>query len=284
MRLRPLATLDLEDHRRGADPANRFIDNSARLIAFFDQKDIRATIFCVGDIVDRTREILRRAAGRGHEIGLHSVTHIPLTKVDRATYAAALRDTKMHLEDAIGQAVTGYRAPVFSLVPSTIWVTEVLAECGFAYSSSVLPAASPLYGFPGAPTEPFRWPSGVVEFPVPLAGIGRMRIPFMGGIYLRYLPMFLVMRLRKTLTPGVVPWVYVHPYDVDPHEPYFRFPGTSTLMSFALWRRRGTTMRRLSRVLDTGAETPSRTFQSLLEELGPASMDEFRPAGDGHSE
>src|SRR5690554_7127094 len=51
------------------------------------------------------------------------------------------------------QPVLGYRAPTFSLVPATVWATEVLVEEGFAYSSSVLPAKNLLHGFPGAPSE-----------------------------------------------------------------------------------------------------------------------------------
>ncbi len=181
---------------------------------------------------------MRRIHAEGHELALHSWTHKPLTEELPARLRTGLSDSRERLQDLCGAPVVGFRAPVFSLTPASVWAVEVLAELGFHYSSSVLPGRNPLYSFPGAPRQPFRWPCGLVELPVPLIEIGRLTLPLLGGIYLRYLPPSLVSRWRAALPPGTLPWSYVHPYDIDAEEPYFRFPGTSFWMSVLLWRRR----------------------------------------------
>ncbi len=243
-------TLDIEDHRHGDDPQRRYRANTERLLDFLDARGVRATLFIVGDIVDDCAALIRRAADAGHELALHSATHTPLTEQDPAQLGPAIRDARARLADLAGQPVTGFRAPVFSLTPATTWAPALLTDLGFTYSSSILPAANPLFGYPGAPMTPFRWPSGLIELPVPLGRLGPAAVPFLGGIYLRYLPLALVRRMEARLAPEVVRWSYLHPYDIDADEGYYRFPGTTWLQSVALWRRRGGTPGRIARLLD----------------------------------
>ncbi|MGE0484281.1 MAG: DUF3473 domain-containing protein [Gammaproteobacteria bacterium] len=239
-------TLDLEDHTQGSDPSRRWLDNAARLLELLAGKGVRATVFIVGDVVAEAAALVRRAAADGHELALHSATHTPLTQEEPRAYARALAAARARLADTCGQAVQGYRAPVFSLTPRTAWVVDVLGTCGFSWSSSVLPAVGhPLHGYPGAPMTPFRWPGGLVELPVPVTRLGPLTLPFLGGIYLRYLPLRLVEARARRLPAGSLAWTYLHPYDIDAAEPYFRFPGTSAPMSLLLWRRRRHTLARL---------------------------------------
>lgn len=268
-------TLDIEDHTHGRDAAQRWRDNTARLLDHLAERGVCATLFIVGDIVADAARLLGRAADDGHELALHSATHTPLTNEDPRTYARALADARARLADVCGQAVSGYRAPVFSLTPRTTWVIEVLGECGFSWSSSVLPAADhPLFGYAGAPRTPFRWPGGLVELPVPVTSLGPRTLPFLGGIYLRYLPLALVESRARCLDANHLAWSYLHPYDIDADENYFRFPGTSAAMSVLLWRRRRPTLARLDRLLarlGTGAPLGKR-----VATLGPLPM--FGPA------
>lgn len=254
-------TLDLEDHlsppaATAPSPAARYRNNTRRILDSFAAHDIRATLFVVGNLLTDSRDLLTAAAAAGHELALHSATHTPLTELSRAELRPALARAKSELEDIAGQPVQGFRAPVFSLTPDCPWVPDLLAELGFTYSSSVLPAANPLFGYPGAPMTPFRWPCGLIELPVPLADLGPLKLPFLGGIYLRYLPLWLVRRCRAQLAPAVMPWMYLHPYDIDAAEPYYRFPGTSALQSLLLWRRRRHTLRRLHAVVGGNGGVP----------------------------
>ena len=84
------------------------------------------------------------------------------------------------LEDAAGAAVTGYRAPSFSIDARTPWAFDVLAEQGYAYSSSVAPIAHDHYGWREAPRFAFRPVAGhdLIEMPVTTA---QLRRPAPGG-------------------------------------------------------------------------------------------------------
>jgi SAM-dependent methyltransferase len=177
------------------------------------------------------------------------------------------------LEDLAGAPVTGFRAPTFSLTAATTWATDVLAEEGFTYSSSVLPSANPLHGFPGAPADPFLWPSGLAELPVPVAGVGPLALPYLGGTYLRLLPRALTAALHRR-SGRRVPWTYVHPYDADDGERFWVVPEAGWL-SPLLWLGRRGVLAKLDVLLE-GAGPPLRDRLAAAAEGGV-----FDPAAEG---
>jgi len=252
-------TFDLEDNRRDAEQEPRFVAMTERFLDFADRHALRATVFIVGELARTHPRLVREVAARGHEIGLHGLRHVALGDVG----PNELREGRELLEDVAQAPVRGFRAPIFSLTPRTAWAIEDLHACGFDYSSSVLPAASPLHGWPGAPRTPFRWTNGLVELPVPVAGVGRATIPFLGGIYVRYVPTWIGIRWMRRLDPGVALWSYLHPYDLDPEEPFFVLPYAGWLTSRLLHMRRGKTLTRIERLLEAagGAGPP------LVEQL-----------------
>ena len=160
-------TLDVEDYTApGSTP--RAVETTRQILAFLAERSVRGTFFVVGEFAEEQSALVREIADGGHEIGLHSYRHAPLTDSDPDTFRREVGAARAHVEDLAGRPVVGYRAPTFSIVPSTVWVTDILPELGFRYSSSVLPARSPLYGFPGRPRIPSRWPSGLLELPCPV--------------------------------------------------------------------------------------------------------------------
>jgi polysaccharide deacetylase family protein (PEP-CTERM system associated) len=252
-------TFDLEDNRRdlvAQEP--RFVAMTERVLAFLEGHAIRATVFVVGELARSHPQLVREVAERGHEIGLHGLRHVALGDVGREHLRAELREGRALLEDAAQVPVRGFRAPIFSLTPSTAWAVEDIAATGFAYSSSVLPAANPLHGWPGAPSTPFRWGNGLPELPCPVAGAGRLMIPFLGGVYLRYVPAAIATRLLARLDDDALAWSYLHPYDVDPDEPFFVLPHAGWMTSRIVHTRRGTTLSRIERLLEAagGAAPP----------------------------
>lgn len=254
-------TFDLEDNRASADQEERFVAMSDRFLAFLAQRAIRATVFVVGEIARSHPQLVRRVAAAGHEVALHGLRHVAIGDVGPQRLRAELLEGKALLEDAAQVPVDGFRAPIFSLTPSTAWARRDLAAAGFAYSSSVLPAHNPLHGWPGAPETPFRWETGgLVELPCPVTGAGRAQVPFLGGIYLRYVPRPLAARALRGLPPDAAPWSYCHPYDLDPDEAFFVMPHAGWLTSRILHTRRGATLRCLDRLLAAagGAGAPLR--------------------------
>src|SRR4051794_24476271 len=173
---RPLTvSVDLEDHRRDDTAELRFPDSTRHLLEALERWKATATFFVVGTLAEAHPELVREVADRGHEIALHGWEHVPLGSLGPDRFRTDVAKGKALLEDLTGTDVVGFRAPTFSLTAGTPWAPDVLGETGFRYSSSVLPAANPLFGYPGAPLDPFRWTSGLVEFPVPIAGLGPAR-------------------------------------------------------------------------------------------------------------
>ena len=262
-------SLDFEDHLGLYEANGRFAANMGRILGFLAEAGIRGTIFTVGRIARSHPALVRMVVEHGHELGCHSWQHTPLDREERRNFAAETRLAKDLLEQVSGTAVTGFRAPIFSLIPDSLWTLDVLGELGFAYSSSVMPMPSPLYGFPGAPTTPFRWANGLAEFPCPLARFGRFRIPYLGGIYLRYSPELLIDRCIRRTPAATVLWTYIHPYDFDAAEPFIRMPGTSLPTSVLLWLNRKNTFDKIRFLF---RDRPAIRFQDVLQGLG-GSMD-----------
>jgi polysaccharide deacetylase family protein (PEP-CTERM system associated) len=251
-------TLDLEDHRPDDAAELRYPSVTRTILGHLAERNIAGTFFVVGVVAQAAPELVREIAAAGHEVALHGWEHIPLVEHTPESMRTDVTRGKAFLEDLIGQAVVGYRAPTFSLVASTTWATDVLTEAGFTYSSSVLPTHNPLYGYPGAPGDPFMWPSGLAELPVPIAGAGRARVPYLGGTYLRLIPSAAIRRAHDR-GGRRVPWTYMHPYDIDTAEKYWKVPDAGWL-SPLLWVGRRGVLAKLDRLLagDGGAGQPLR--------------------------
>jgi len=257
-------TLDLEDPRPDNRYSPRHIEVMDHLLDRLAASGIRGTIFVVGGVALEAPVLIRKIASLGHEIGFHSAHHVPLTLENPDRFRSECDAGKRRLEDICGQAVIGFRAPSFSLTAETTWALSILADAGFIYSSSVLPARNPLYGFPGAPRQAFRWQNNLLELPVPVTQLGPFTVPYLGGIYLRYLPLTLVRNLARRNAGGQVYWTYCHPYDFDPAQPFYRMQGTSLIVSLLLWFNRSRTLKKLAALLSSTSAT-SRPFAEDIQ-------------------
>jgi len=242
-------TFDLEDHRAGTTAPLRCREPTERILAWLGAHGARGTFFVVGDLAEREPALVRQVTDAGHELALHGLHHVPIEETGEARFLDELRRGRAILEDATGTAVAGYRAPIFSLTRRTPWAPGALAEAGFRYTSSVLPADSPLHGIAGMPRQPFRWREGPVELPCPVTGRGRLSIPFLGGVYLRYLPVPAIRAALHRLAADVRPWIYLHPYDLDPDEPFAVLPHAGYVTSRIVHHRRAGTVGRLDAVV-----------------------------------
>jgi polysaccharide deacetylase family protein (PEP-CTERM system associated) len=245
-------TLDVEDYTAdGSEP--RALATTRRILAFLGERGVRGTFFVVGTFAAAHTELLTDIVDSGHELALHGYHHLPLTETDANTFRREVGDIRKRMEDVVGRPVIGFRAPTFSLVPQTQWATDVLVELGFEYSSSVLPARSPLYGWPGRPRTPHRWPSGLLELPCPVATVGPLTNPYLGGIYFRVLPWRAVRFGLSRSEPDELLWAYAHPYDFDPGEPFQKRPDLGPWKSRLQWVNRRRMFDRVDRLYATRA-------------------------------
>jgi polysaccharide deacetylase family protein (PEP-CTERM system associated) len=248
-------TLDVEDYTApGTEP--RAVDTTRRILGFLAERKVRGTFFVVGELAEQQAGLVKEIAAGGHEVALHGYRHQPLTEIDPERFRREVGAARERLEQTAGLPVVGFRAPTFSLVASTVWATDVLPELGFRYSSSVLPARSPLYGWPGQARVPSRWPSGLLELPCPVTDVGPVTNPYLGGIYFRVLPWTAVRYGLSHAHPDEVLWAYCHPYDFDPGEPFQKRPDLGPWKSRLQWINRKRMFNRLDRLLTQGAAPP----------------------------
>lgn len=193
------------------------------VLALFDRAGVKATFFTLGWVAERVPQAIRAIADAGHEIASHGYDHQRVFTMDRAAFAEDLRKSREILEDASGQAVTGYRAPSFSIDARNLWAFEELAQQGYAYSSSVAPIAHDHYGWREAPRFAFRPVEGasLVELPVTTAMLGKRRMAAGGGGFFRTLPYgFSRWAINQVNREEGQPAIfYFHPWEVDPGQP-----------------------------------------------------------------
>ncbi|MBW6401903.1 polysaccharide deacetylase family protein [Roseomonas sp. HJA6] len=247
-------TVDVETHPGGSGPTGP----TARLLDLLEARGSRGTFFILDSVTRSEPGLVREIARRGHEIASHGHAHRHLAEEAPAAFRMAMATARDRLAALTGFAPVGFRAPYFSLTPAAGWVPEVLAELGFAYSSSLLPARNPLAGWPGAPRGPFRWPSGLLELPVPVGRIGPVAVPFLGGMYLRWLPPWRLSGLARNWAAGGQGglWSYCHPYDLDTDESLVHRPDAGPFGSLMLWLNRRTTLPRLEGLLEGRRSLP----------------------------
>lgn len=211
----------------------RVEDNTARILDLFDEFGVRGTFFVLGWIADHAPGLVRRIADRGHDIACHGYGHQLVYDIGPDRFREDIRRAKGILEDQSGHAVSGYRAPSYSIVERSLWALDILVEEGFTYDSSIFPIHHDRYGIPGAPRFPYdikRAKGTIREFPLSTKSFSllgkELNFPVAGGGYLRLFPVGLIKRAFESINKAGHPVVlYFHPWEIDPGQPRVANPG-----------------------------------------------------------
>ena len=194
----------------------RVVRNTDWLLSFLEENNLKATFFCLGWVVDKYPDLIRKINDKGHEIAAHSYLH---TKVHHLSSKDFNKDTEQvvkSLQDLTGKAVDTYRAPGFSLNKKTLWAFEILHQHGIRVDSSL---KSNLHmGFPGRiPTEAFLLNCdgySLKEFPTRTFNFGGKHIIYSGSGYFRLWPYWFLKQLFRSSSYEMA---YFHPRDFDDH-------------------------------------------------------------------
>jgi len=204
---------------------SRVVQSTERLLDVLEESRTAATFFVLGWVAARHPQLVRAIHGRGHEVACHGFGHQMITRQSPTQFAEDVRRAKKTLEDVIGAAVIGYRAPTFSVVRETLWSLEVLAESGFRYDSSIFPIVHDRYGIPDAQRFPHRLTvapgAEITEFPLSTVSRLGWRIPVAGGGYFRLFPYRFTRWAIRSLNrrEGQPAMVYLHPWEIDAEQP-----------------------------------------------------------------
>jgi polysaccharide deacetylase family protein (PEP-CTERM system associated) len=196
--------------------------NTNRVLDLFAEAGVKATFFTLAWVAERHPALIRRIVDAGHEIASHGCDHKRVFAMTADEFRTDIARARAVLEDASGQKVSGYRAPSFSIDARTPWAHEILAEAGYAYSSSVAPIIHDHYGWRDAPR--FAWKpiagASLIELPVTTLEMGRRRMAAGGGGFFRLLPYFVsdfaVKRVNRDARPAIF---YFHPWEIDTDHP-----------------------------------------------------------------
>jgi polysaccharide deacetylase family protein (PEP-CTERM system associated) len=215
---------ELIDRARWNALPSRVVEQTLRLLDLFDSTRSRATFFALGWIAERHPKLLMQIAQRGHEVACHGYGHDLVYELGRDRFRSDLKKARAAIEDATGVAVTGYRAPSYSITAASMWALPILVEEGFSFDSSIFPIRHPRYGVP----EFTRWPvrleleggKSIREFPLTTLSLGPVNLPLAGGAYLRFLPLALFRwGFARLEAAGRATVLYVHPWEIDPGQP-----------------------------------------------------------------
>ena len=196
--------------------------NSDAVLDLFDRAGVKATFFTLGWVAQRYPSLIKRIVDAGHEIASHGWDHQRVFTFEPKQFRSDLAQAKAAIEDAAGATITGYRAPSFSIDKRTPWAHEILAEEGYAYSSSVAPVQHDHYGWPEAPRFAFAPLGGdFLELPVTTAKLGKRTVAAGGGGFFRLLPYrFSSWAITQVNEDENRPAIfYFHPWEIDPDQP-----------------------------------------------------------------
>jgi len=189
-----------------------------------EEKNIKATFFCLGWIVRKYPDILKRIVERGHEIGCHSDKHLFIKDMTPENFNVDLSSALKSIEDLIGKKVKSFRAPAFTITENEKWAFEVLVEHGIEYDCSIFPATRSYGGFPSfgesTPTIINCNNTFIKEFPINTGEIFGRKFVYGGGGYFRIFPYWLINYLLKHSNYSMN---YLHMRDFDFDQPRFKY-------------------------------------------------------------
>jgi peptidoglycan/xylan/chitin deacetylase (PgdA/CDA1 family) len=181
----------------------------------------RATFFVLGEVAQRLPKRVREIAEAGHEVASHGWFHLRANQLPPAAFAAELARSKELLEQLVGAAVHGFRAPEWSLRHAANPRLLLVAEAGFTYDSSLAP-----FLFAGRLAnrrwpQRIRWPTTAArperilfELP-PLTFGGPLRLPAGSWPGRLVAPQRLIRAADRCAAGGGLPVAVVHPWEIS---------------------------------------------------------------------
>jgi polysaccharide deacetylase family protein (PEP-CTERM system associated) len=195
----------------------RVVEQTQRIRALMKATGQRGTFFVLGEVAEQYPDLVKQLGEDGFELGLHGYHHHLVYEQGEEAFRRETYAAKDLLEEIGGRKVLGFRAPSWSITQASLWALNILADMGFQYDSSILPARAYLGGIQRSHQGIHRRSEAeIIEVPPSILRMGLLRLPFSGGLYLRTLPYwfirFCIKKMNKRGLPAVI---YLHPWEMD---------------------------------------------------------------------
>jgi polysaccharide deacetylase family protein (PEP-CTERM system associated) len=254
--MKNIFTVDLEDWYQGIGKDRSCWDSYERrlrvgfdkLMNLLDKKNVKATFFILGKILEDHPDVIKEIIGEGHELGCHTYSHQAIYATTPESFDEDINKCVSILKDNFNSTFTGFRAPYFSIDNRCLWALDILSKYGFIYDSSIYPGDNKRTGIVGYRKDIHKLENNLWEAPLTTFKFFKYEVGF-GGAYFRILPYqffkYRLNQLNKIKIPGIF---YVHPWELDPHHPYIS--DLPSRIKYPHYFNLGSTSRRIERLLD----------------------------------
>ncbi len=230
---------------------SRVVPSTEKVLRILEEAGVRGTFFVLGWVAERFPRLVRAVRRAGHEVGCHSYWHRRVCKQTPDEFRGDLCEARDVLQDILGERVTAYRAPTYSILRDNLWALDVLIEEGFTLDSSIYPTHHDRYGIPGFRPEPHeirRAKGSITEFPAAIYRWCGYPLPVGGGGYFRLYPYALTRHgLRAVNAAGRPFMAYFHPWEFDPGQPRMPVGRLTRFRHYVNLHRTDARLRRLLR-------------------------------------
>ena len=210
------------------------------------KRNIKATFYMVGKVMEEHPEFVETIRNEGHEIGCHTYSHPYLFKLTPPDFEIELQKC-IALGNDFNITYKSFRAPYFSIDTRNLWALDMLKQYGFETDSSIYPGDNKRGGIPNYTKDIHQLDNGMWEFPVSTFKIYKYEFGI-GGAYFRILPYaYFRKRVREFVKtrPAVF---YIHPWEVDDKHPVLS--GLSPRVRLPHYFNLSKTRERLERLVD----------------------------------
>ncbi len=231
---------------------------------------LKVTFFALGWVAERFPGLIRQIQSRGHEVASHGYNHELCNNSSAEELKKDFRESKKILEDILGTAVLGYRAPSFSINEKAL---EILEECGYLYDSSFNSfSGNSRYGkiqiIPNETNIVCKTRRNVYELPISNLEVGRHIVPAGGGAYFRLMPVRIFEKIvRSVLERRNACLFYLHPWEVDPGQP--RVKGVPAFLRFRHYMNLARTIPRLEFLMGRFEDLLFVTCSEYIRKMAP---------------
>jgi polysaccharide deacetylase family protein (PEP-CTERM system associated) len=213
-------------HRLTRDPPSLLDQDLDLVLALLRKLSINATFFVLGQMAEKSPQLVERIKKDGHEVACHGYSHNSIMELGREHFERELKRARESISRALREAPSGYRSPNFRISTEAI---NILEDLGFCYDSSLVPCLGipGWYGHPEAPISPFRPSRGNMckedaqrgFWEVPVSTFPVLRFPGAGGWYVRNLGWWWTRALLRAQLRRGPATVYFHTWEISGNVP-----------------------------------------------------------------